>query len=55
MINFTGMDLFTYEGQPLAVEDIRNWIKGKVEISPSIWNLINDNRKALGRSPVRFG
>jgi len=47
MINFTDMDLFTYEGQQLAVDDIRNWTKGKVEIAPSAWNRIDANRKAL--------
>src|SRR6185369_2597133 len=47
MINFTDMDLFTYEGQQLAVDDIRNWTRGKVEIAPSAWNQIDANRKAL--------
>jgi len=47
MINFAGMDQFTYEGQQLAVDDIKNWIKGKVEISPAIWAKIHANRKAL--------
>jgi histidine ammonia-lyase len=41
------MDLYTYEGQQLAVEDIRNWSKGRVEISPSVWTRIEANRKAL--------
>lgn len=47
MINFTGMELFTYEGQSLAISDIRNWIKGKLELSPSRWDRIDQNRKAL--------
>ena len=47
MINFTGMDHFTYEGQLLAVSDIRHWIKGKLEISPTTWERIAQNRKAL--------
>jgi histidine ammonia-lyase len=47
MINFTGMDLFTYEGQSLTVEDIRNCIKGKLELAPPIWKRIADNREAL--------
>jgi histidine ammonia-lyase len=47
MINFTAMDLFTYEGQQLAVADIKNWIKGKVEIAPSVWDHIKANRQSL--------
>ncbi len=49
MINFTGMDLFTYEGQPLTVTDIRNWVKSKVEISTSVWTRIDSNRNSLVR------
>ena len=58
MINFTVMDLFTYEGQQLAVADIKNWIKGKVEIAPSVWDLIKANRLSLENllsdSPNRY-
>jgi histidine ammonia-lyase len=47
VINFTAMDIYTYEGQDLDVQQVMALSKSTFGLSAPVWDRVEKNRKAL--------